>query len=200
MLNYSAALYCVGIGPCNPSCPGIYTSWEQIRHRRSWPVECCGHSRSERSRANTARTRSTRGQCSSLHTPAAFPAPLSALGEDPWPFQRCHCLDPLQCSPFCPFGSSGVHATGAQEQIPSDLSGSLLARVTQHLEKGCSSTCHFLHLEKPSEWEDAGEGFCSLEQEDPSSEPQLAGKGLPREGQTGSKSCRAEPQQRGSSG
>lgn len=103
---------------------------------------------------------------------------------------------PLQHPPFW-LGSSGVQTTGEQEQFQGIFLVPCLQKLLNTWKRDAvplTERCHFLHLEKPSEWEDAGEEFCSLEQGEPSSKPQLEGKGLPSQGQTEPNNCRAEPQ------
>lgn len=87
-------------------------------------------------------------------------------------------------SPSLPFwlGSSGVQTTDTQEQISSDLSCVPACKSNSTPGKGMQFHMPFLQLEKPSEEKDAGGDFCSLEQGEPSSKPQLAGQGPPQPG------------------
>lgn len=87
-------------------------------------------------------------------------------------------------SPSLPFwlGSSGVQTTNTQEQISSDLSCVPACKSNSTPGKGMQFHMPFLQLEKPSERKDTGGDFCSLEQGEPSSKPQLAGQGPPQPG------------------
>lgn len=146
---------------------------------------CQGRANSARTAAHEARA----APCTPLQ-PQLLPAPLSVLwGRIVGPFRGVTACTHCSTHPSLPLWQ--LRCAHHRCTRTSDLSCSLLAKVTQHLEKGCSSTCHFLQLEKPSEWEDAGGEFCSLEQEEPSSKPQLAGKGLPSQGQRESNSNKA---------